>query len=83
MIISLKNNRLVKILIKKKTLIKPTKIDVNELNELNIKKETGINKELFEDYFEFERPTELLKTLYNLNDKKKNDRMVNRKIKII
>ena len=57
--------------------IKPTKIDVNELNELITKKETGINRELFKNYFKFQMPTAMLKTLYNLNDKKKNNLLVN------
>ena len=52
--------------------VKPTKTDVNEFNELIIKEETGINKELFKNYFNFQRPTELLEALYNLNDKHKN-----------
>ena len=43
---------------------------MNEFNELNIKKETGINKELFKNYFDFQRPTGLLKTLYNLMKRK-------------
>ena len=33
--------------------IKPTKIDVNELNELITKEETGINGKLFKNYFKF------------------------------
>ena len=52
----------------KEPLKKPTKIDVNKFS---IKREKDINKELFKNYFNFQRPTELLKTLYNLNDKKK------------
>ena len=47
----------------KEPLKKPAKIDVNELNEFNIKKETSINKELFINHFNFKRPPELLKTL--------------------
>ena len=61
----------------KEPLIKSTKIDVNELNELITKKETGINRELFKNYFKFQMPTAMLKTLYNLNDKKKNNLLVN------
>ena len=56
---------------------KPTKTDVKEFNELIIKKETGIGRELFENYFSFQMPTAMLKTLYNLNDRKKNNKLVN------
>ena len=56
---------------------KPTKTDVKEFNELIIKKETGIDRELFENYFNFQMPTAMLKTLYNLNDRKKNNKLVN------
>ena len=38
---------------KKEPLIKPTKIDVNELNELITKKETSTNRELFKNCFKF------------------------------
>ena len=48
--INLKNNREVANLLNKKEYPeKPTKIDVNELNELIIKKEIGIDRELFEN----------------------------------
>ena len=47
------------------------------MNEFIIKKETSINKELIINYFNFKRPPELLKTLYNLNDENKNDQLVN------
>ena len=50
---------------------------MNELNELIIKKETNINRELFKNYFKFQRPTALLKTSYNLNDRNKNNLLVN------
>ena len=62
---------------KKEPPKKPTKTDVNELNELIIKKETGINRELFKKYFNFQMLTAMLKTLYNLNDRKKNNQLVN------
>ena len=57
---------------KKEPLKKPTQSDANELNELIIKKETGINRELFKNYFNFQMPILMLKTLYNLNDRNKN-----------
>ena len=50
---------------------------MKELNELIIKKETGINRELFKKYFNFEMPTAMLKALYNLNVRKKNNNLVN------
>ena len=50
---------------------------MNALNELIIKKETGINRKLFNNYFNFQMPTALLKALYNLNDGKKNNQLVN------
>ena len=33
----------------------------------------SINKELFKGYFNFQRPSEMLKFVYNTNDKKKNN----------
>ena len=50
---------------------------MKELNELIIKKETGINRELFKKYFNFKMPTAMIKVLYNLNDKKKNNKWMN------
>ena len=41
---------------------KATKNDVNELNELIIKEETGIDSELFKNYLNFQMPTAMLKT---------------------
>ena len=62
---------------KKEPPKKPTKTDLEELNELIIKKETGMNRELFKNYFKFKITTLRLKTLYNLNDRKKNNQLVN------
>ena len=62
---------------KKEPPKKPRKTDVKELNELIIKKETGINRELSKKYFNFEMPTAVLKALYNLNVRKKNNNLVN------
>ena len=50
---------------------------MKELNELIIKKETGINRKLFKKYFNFKMPTAMIKVLYNLNDRKKNNKLVN------
>ena len=60
---------------------KPTKIDVNKLNELIIKKETGINRELFKNHFGFQTRTVMLKNLYKLNDKNNNNNMLMSMIK--
>ena len=62
---------------KKEPPKKPTKTDVKELNELIIKEETGINKELFKKCFNFQMPTAMLKALYTFNDRKKNNKLVN------
>ena len=50
---------------------KPTKADANAFNEWINKKETGINRELFENYFHFKMPSELLNDLYKTDDPKK------------
>ena len=62
---------------KKERPKKPTKTDVKEFNGLIIKKETGMGRELFEKYFNFQMPTAMLKALYNLNDRKKTNQFVN------
>ena len=55
---SLKNkeDKLIKILIKKEPTKKPIKRDVQEFDKLIIRKEMGINKELFKKYFSFQMP---------------------------
>ena len=55
----------------------PIKTDANELNELIIKEETDIDKKLFKKYFGFQVSIAMIKTLYNLNDRKKNNQLVN------
>ena len=40
------------------------------------KKETDINKELFKKYFNFQRPSSMLKDLYQTNDREKNSKLV-------
>ena len=57
---------------------KPTKTDVHEMYELIIRKETDINRKLLEHYFDFQVPSAMLKTLYNLNDETKNNLLVNK-----
>ena len=56
---------------------KPTEADMKKFNELIIKKETDMNREFFQEYFKFQMPTIMLKTLYSLNDKKKNNLLLN------
>ena len=41
------------------------------------KKETDINSELFWKYFNFQRPSEMLKAVYTTNDKKKKNDLTN------
>ena len=62
---------------KKELPKKPTKDDLSEFNEWVNEKETGINRELFKKNFNFQRPSEMLKTVYNTNDRKKNNDLVN------
>ena len=50
---------------------------MKEFNELIIKKEKGIDKEIFKKYLGFQTPSALLKNLYNLNDEAKNNDLVN------
>ena len=46
-------------------------IDANKFNELIIKEETGINRELFMKHFKIQRPSDMFKHLYETKDKKK------------
>ena len=55
---------------------KPIKIDANAFNKLINKKETDINKELFKKHFNFQRPSSMLKDLYQINDREKNNKLV-------
>ena len=50
---------------------------MKNLNELINKEKMGINRELFKRYFNFQRPSEMLKFVYNTIDKKKNNDLVN------
>ena len=40
------------------------------------KKETDINKELFKKHFNFQRPSSMLKDIYEINDREKNNKLV-------
>ena len=55
---------------------KLTKTDFDKLNKEIINEETEINKELFKNYFSFQKPT-MLEALYDVNDKEKNNELVN------
>ena len=61
---------------KKELPKKPTKDDSRKFNEWVNKKETGIGLELFKKQFNFQRPSHLLKTVYNTNGKKKSNDLV-------
>ena len=50
---------------------------MRKFNELVNKKETDINRELFQKHFKFQRPSDMLKFVHTTNDKKKNDDLGN------
>ena len=50
---------------------------MNKFNKWVNKKETGINRELFKKHFNFQRPSDMLKTVYTANTRKKNNDLVN------
>ena len=50
---------------------------MSEFNEWDNKKERSINSEIFNKYFKFQRPSDMLKDLYRINDKYKNKGLVN------
>ena len=52
------------------------KDDLKEFNEWIKREETGINRELFQKRFSFQRPSDMLKVLYTTNDKSKNNKLV-------
>ena len=72
-----KDKRLGKKRDKKEPPQKPTKDDLTKFNEWVNKKETSINREIFQNYFTFKKPSDMLKVLYTTNDKKKNADLVN------
>ena len=55
---------------------KSTEADVNEMYELIVRKETNINNKLFKDYFGFQMPTAMLKSLHKLDNTEKNKELV-------
>ena len=50
--------------------------NANEFNKWVNKQETSINQELFLKYFNFPRPSDMFKYLYQTNDKEKNNELV-------
>ena len=50
-----------------------TKADANAFNEQIIKEETDINTELFKKHFNFQRPSDMLKSLYKVNTNQNNE----------
>ena len=55
---------------------KSTKDNVSNFNEWINRKETGINSEIFQEYFKHQIPSDMLKDLYRINDKKKERKLV-------
>ena len=56
---------------------KLTKGRASNFNEWVNRKESDINSEIFQKYFSFQRPSDMLKILYTTNDKKKNSKLIN------
>ena len=56
---------------------KPKKDNGSNFNKWVNEKETDINREIFERYFSFQRPSDMLKDLYRINDKYKKNDLVN------
>ena len=50
---------------------------MKNFNELINKEEMSINRELFQRYFNFQRPSDMLKAVYITNVKKKNNDLIN------
>ena len=56
---------------------KPTKDDYKTLIKQIIDEETDINDDLFNKYFKFQRPSDMLMLLNKTNDTEKNNKLVN------
>ena len=50
---------------------------MREFNDWVNRKETGINREMFQKHYSFQRPNDMLKAVYTTNIKKKNNKLVN------
>ena len=55
----------------KEKIQEETITDANAFNKWIIEKETDINRETFMQHFNFQRPSDMLKNLYQINDKEK------------
>ena len=53
-----------------------TKTDIYEFNKYIVEEEARINKELFIKHFNFQRPSDMLKSLYKVNTNQ-NNKLVN------
>ena len=53
-----------------------TKTDMNEISKYIAEEETNINKEWFKRHFNFQRPSDIFNSLSNINDVKKNNKLV-------
>ena len=62
---------------KKEPPKKLTKDDASNFNEWVNEKERGINSEIFQRCFSYQRPSDMLKDLYRINDKYKKNDLVN------
>ena len=62
---------------KKEPPKKPTSTDMKEFNKLVIKEETGMNRELFKTYFNFQISTAMLKAVYKTHSKKESNDLIN------
>ena len=49
---------------------------MNAFNERINKEESDINKDLFKEHFNFQRPSDMLKYLHQVNDREKNNKLV-------
>ena len=58
------------------------KDDLKEFNEWVNKEETCVSSEILKKYFNLQRPTDILRLLYNTNDKRKNSTLVLNKNRI-
>ena len=60
----------------KKSDKKSTKDNASNFNEWVNRKEAGINSEMSQEYYKYQRPSDMLKDLYRINDKKKNSKLL-------
>ena len=72
-----KINKLIRNQIKKKPAKKTEISDVKKFSDLINKEETGINRELFKRFLNFQRPSAMLKAVYNTDNKEKNRNLIN------